>query len=325
MERLSAHTMTRRSLLALGGAALAAPALGGIAAAQSAAAGLMPLRVSYIPFESSAQLFYAAELGLWQKAGLDVQLIPNPFGAAIAAAVASNAVDIGYATVMTLAAAHSKHLPFTIVAPANAFSSSVPPNGMLVSASPDVKTGKDLNGKTIGSPGLNTLGEYGVRAWVDATGGDATTLRFVEIPFPEMPAALQTHRIDAAYVAEPYYEEAKKTSHPVTTEFEAIAKDFLVAGWFTTTDWATAHAPAVAKFAGVIHDATEWASKNPAACVDIIVKYLKVDRAVVAASPRAYFAKSLSPSLTQPGIDVTAKYAKFPAFPASELIWSGKA
>jgi NitT/TauT family transport system substrate-binding protein len=313
---MTAH-LSRRRALAAGGAALVAPFI----AARASAQARTTIRVAYIPFEASAQLFYASELGLWEKAGLDVELTPNPFGAAIAAAVVSGAVDVGYATVMTLASAHTKRLPFTILAPANAFSVDQPMTGALMSASPDVKTGKDLNGKTIGSPGLNTLGEYGVRAWVDANGGDAATLHFVEIPFPEMAAALQTKRIDAAYIAEPFYESAKKTAHPVALEFDAIAKEFIVAGWFTTTDWANAHAPAAAKFAGVIRDATDWAQKNPAACVDIIVKYLKVERNVVAASPRAYFAKTLAPALIQPGIDLTARYAKFPPFPASELIY----
>jgi NitT/TauT family transport system substrate-binding protein len=318
MHHHAPASLSRRNALALGGAALLAPFVAGRASAQSPAT----VRVAYIPFEASAQLFYASELGLWEKAGLNVELTPNPFGAAIAAAVASDAVDIGYATVMTLASAHAKHLPFTIVAPANAFSVTQPVTGQLMSADPDVKTGKDLNGKTIGSPGLNTLGEYGVRAWVDANGGDASTLHFVEIPFSEMTGALATKRIDAAYIAEPFYESAKKTAHPVAIEFDAIAKEFIVAGWFTTTDWASAHAPVIAKFAGVIHDATEWAQKNPAACVDIIVKYLKVDRSLVAASPRAYFAKTLSPALIQPGIDLTAHYAKFPTFPATELLFT---
>jgi ABC-type nitrate/sulfonate/bicarbonate transport system substrate-binding protein len=318
MNDFSPARLSRRHLLALGGAALAAP----LVARRASAQALATVRVAYIPFEASAQLFYASELGLWEKAGLNVELTPNPFGAAIAAAVVSGAVDIGYATVMTLASAHAKHLPFTIVAPANAFSVNQPLTGALMSASPDVKTGKDLNGKTIGSPGLNTLGEYGVRAWVDATGGDASTLHFVEIPFSEMPAALETKRIDAAYVAEPFYETAKKTSHQVAMEFDAIAKEFLVAGWFTTTDWANAHAPAVAKFADVIRESTDWAQKNPAACIDIIVKYLKVDRSVVASSPRAYFARTLSPALVQPGIDLTAHYAKFPTFPAGDLTFS---
>jgi NitT/TauT family transport system substrate-binding protein len=308
--------LSRKAALAALGAAAVLPALGAPAHAQSQPA----IRVAYIPFESSAQLFYAKELGLWEKAGLTVELQPNPFGAAIASAVASNAIDIGYATVMTLASAHAKHIPFGIIAPANAFDITQHPNGMLVAASANVKTGKDLNGKTIGSPGLNTLGEYGVRAWVDANGGDASTLRFVEIPFSEMAGALGTGRIDAAYVAEPFLADAKKAGHAVTIEFDAIAKAFLVAGWFTTNDWAKAHPEAVKKFAASMRDASDWALKNPAKCPDILAKYLKVDAATVALAPRAFFARTLVPSNIQPGIDLTAKYAKFPTFPAQELI-----
>jgi NitT/TauT family transport system substrate-binding protein len=314
----SCRSIDRRGALAMLGAAATLPVLGAPAEAQSA----MTIRVAYIPFEASAQLFYAAELGLWTKAGLNVQLTPNPFGAAIAAAVASNAVDVGYATVMTLASAHSKKIPFTIIAAANAFDVSQPPGGMLMSASKDVRKGVDLNGKIIGSPGLNTLGEYGVRAWVDAGGGDATTLKFVELPFSEMPAALAAGRIDAAFVAEPFLTPAKKVAHTVGVEFDAIANSFLVAGWFTTNDWAKNHQRAVALFAQSMRDAVDWAKQNPAKCPDILAKYLKVDPVQVAATPRTFFAKTLDPAQVQTGIELTAKYAKFDTFPASELIYS---
>jgi ABC-type nitrate/sulfonate/bicarbonate transport system substrate-binding protein len=318
MKSLSCRSVDRRGALSLLGAAAALPLLRTPAAAQNA----LTIRVAYIPFEASAQLFYAQELGLWNKAGLTVQMQPNPFGAAIAAAVASDAVDVGYATVMTLASAHAKKLPFTIIAPANAFDVTQPPGGMLMSANKDVRKGIDLNGKLIGTPGLNTLGEYGVRAWVDAGGGDATTLRFVELPFSEMPAALASGRIDAAFVAEPYFSQAKKTgAHTVSVEFDAIADSFLVAGWFTTTDWAKSHARAVALFAQSMHDAADWAQKNPAKCPDILAKYLKMEPAQLAASPRTYFAKTLDPAQVQTGIDLTAKYAKFQTFPAQELIY----
>jgi NitT/TauT family transport system substrate-binding protein len=318
MKISSCPPVCRRSALSLLGAAATLPLLGAPAQAQT---GATTIRVSYIPFESCAQLFYAKELGLWTKAGLNVELSPNPFGAAIASAVAAGAIDIGYATVMTLASAHAKHIPFTIVAPANAFDVTQPPAGMLVAADPNVKTGKDLNGKTIGSPGLNTLGEYGVRQWVDSNGGDASTLKFVEIPFSEMTGALATHRIDAAYVGEPFFEDAKKIARPVAIEFDAIAKSFLVAGWFAMPDFIKAHADAVSRFAVTMSEAADWAAKNPAKVPEILAKYLKVDPATAAQSPRAFFAKTLAPANIQPGIDLTAKYAKFPSFPAQELIW----
>jgi NitT/TauT family transport system substrate-binding protein len=318
MKNLSCRSVDRRAALSLLGAAATLPLLSAPAAAQSD----MTVRVAYIPFEASAQLFYAKESGLWNKAGLNVELQPIAYGAAIATAVASNAVDVGYSTVMTLASAHAKKIPFTIIASANAFDVSQPPGGMLMSASKDVRRGVDLNGKTIGTPGLNTLGEYGVRAWVDAGGGDATTLKFVELPFSEMPAALASGRIDAAFVAEPFLTPAKHSAHTVAVEFDAIANSFLVAGWFTTTDWAKNHQRAVALFAQSMRDAVVWAQANPAKCPEILAKYLKVDQAQVASTPRTYFAKTLDPLQVQPGIDLTAKYAKFSTFPAQELIYS---
>ncbi len=224
---------------------------------------------------------------------------------------------------MTIASAHSKKLPFTILAAANAFDVSQPPGGMLMAASKDVRKGVDLNGKTIGSPGLNTLGEYGVRAWVNAGGGDDSTLHFVEIPFSEMPAALANGRIDAAFVAEPFLTQAKKLGvHTVAIEMDSVATSFLVAGWFTTTAWANAHQRAAALFAQSMHDAVVWAQQNPSKLPDILAKYLKVDPAQVATTPRTYFAKALDPRRFQPGIDVTAKYAKFETFPASQIIYA---
>lgn len=301
------------------GAAAALPVLRAPASAQSD----MTVRVAYIPFEASAQLFYAQESGIFGKAGLTVELQPNPFGAAIAAAVSSDAIDVGYATIMTLASAHAKKIPFTVVAAANAFDVSQPAGGMLMSASKDVRKGVDLNGKTIGSPGLNTLGEYGVRNWVDAGGGDASTLHFVEIPFSEMPAALASGRIDAAFVAEPFLTQAKKLGvHTVAVEMDAIANTFLVAGWFTTEQWANGHQRAVAVFAQSMRDAVVWAQQNPSKLPAILAKYLKVDPVQEASMPRTYFAKSLDPAQIQPAIDVTAKYAKFPTFPAREIIYS---
>jgi NitT/TauT family transport system substrate-binding protein len=309
-----AFRLSRRSALAT---------LGALAATRAAlrAQTLPVVRASYIPFENSGQLFYGKELGIFAKHGFDVELQPNPFGAAIASSVASNAVDVGYATVMTLAAAHVKGIPFVIVSPANQFEASKPAGGKLVAASAAVKTGKDLNGKTIGSPGLNTLGEYGVRAWVDANGGDAATLRFVELPFPEMSAAMTSGRIDAAFVAEPFLQQAEKANHVVALELDAVAKNFLVAGWFTTSDWAHGHADLVRRFDAGMREASDWAEKNPQLTLDILVKYLKVERATLLASPRADIAHDLNPALIQPGIDVTARYAKFPTFPARDLIY----
>jgi hypothetical protein len=53
----------------------------------------------------------------------------------------------------------------------------------------------------------------------------------------------------------------------------------------------------------------------------MVARYLKADPALTAQTRRPHYAEALVPSQVQPYIDVTARYAKFAPFPASELIY----
>jgi NitT/TauT family transport system substrate-binding protein len=316
-----AQALTRRRALALlvGGAAAAAGMTARIEAAPTV------LRVAYIPIENCAQVLYAKELGFFASANLDVQLQPIPYGSAIASAIAANTIDIGYAATVTVATAHSHGLSFVFVAPANEFSVQKmpqPTSGIVVSATSTIRTGRDLNGKTFGTAGLSSLAEFAPRAWVDANGGDSTTLKFVELPFSQLPEALATGRVDAAFITDPFFSQAKANGRVLGYGLDAVAKEFLVGGWIATSAWATAHPAEVAAFAGAVSRATVWARANPAKAVDILVRYLKVDPAIVSSTQRSLFADTLSPALVQPGIDNAARYGKFAHVPAEELIYA---
>jgi NitT/TauT family transport system substrate-binding protein len=311
--------LSRRSILAAGLAACAVPLLPRPARAQDAQA----LRIAYQPYAYSAQVLYAREMGIFAKAALNVTLQEIAFGSALATAVASGAVDIGIATVNTLAVAHSKKLPFVIIAPAATFDARKPATGYLMAGNQaGIKTGKDFNGKTIGTPGLATLGEYGVRAWVDANGGDSSTLKFQELPFSQMPAAFAAGRIDAGFIGDPFLAEARKYAHPVAREMDAMGQEYMITAWFSTTSWAAAHPDAVARFAAAMRETSTWAAKNPQKCVDILAQTFKQERSTIDPAGLPSFPQRVTPTLLEPMIGVTAKYGKFAAFPADELIYT---
>ena len=79
------------------------------------------VRVAVPPSEDAAAIHFADDMGFLAKAGLavDVQTMQN--NPAIAAAVASGAVDIGHGGVDTLAASHSKGIPLRIIAPSGEY------------------------------------------------------------------------------------------------------------------------------------------------------------------------------------------------------------
>jgi NitT/TauT family transport system substrate-binding protein len=311
MSRAAAARLVLAALLTL--CASAAPGTGQTVAT---------VRIATIPAENGAEVYYAKEMGFFAKAGLNVEVQSIQNSGAIASAVASNAVDIGYGTLVPLSLAHIKEIPFVIVAPTVVYTSAAPNSALVVAAGSPIRSAKDLTGKTVGINGIGNISEYGPRAWIDRSGGDSTSVKFLELAFSEMPAALAAGRIDAAWLTEPYLASAKKNGRVLADAFDAIAKEFLIGGWFTTSQWAKDHPDAVARFAAVIRETAAWANKNPAKTADILVKYTKIDPATVATTVRSHYAERLTPSLMQPVIDVSAKYGKFAPFPAADLIYA---
>ena len=295
-----------------------------VAGVRSGDAQTMRLSVLLPPVDTAAEIFIAQDLGFFAKQGLDVQIEPGTNGSAIAAAVSTDAVDIGYSDLVTLAKAHVKGIPFVAVAPAAIWTSAAPTAALVVQAGSPIKSAKDLAGKVIAIPGLATLAEYSPRAWIDENGGDDTTVKFVEMPYSAMPAAITAGRIDAAYIAEPYLADLRSSVRILGYAHNAVAKVFLQSAWFTTPQWAKGHPELVRRFAAAMRETAIWANQktNYPRSGEILAKYSQTDPAVIAKMARATFGVALTAASIQPAIDVAAKYGDLAGFPASALIYT---
>lgn len=313
----SAFTRARALTYLAGGTAVCS--ISSVALAQAPTT----LRVAISPAENAAEAYYAKDMGFWAKAGINITIQRFPAAPAIVPATISNAVDIGWSTVDVLAAAHQKAIPITIIAPAADYSSPITQGiaALILPATSPVRQAKDLNGKIIAVPALHSIAAIGLREWLDKNGGDSTSIKYVEIPFPAMPAALDAGRVDAAWEAEPFVGIAKKGRRVLAYGFDGIAKRFLIAAWFTTPQWANEHRDLISRFATVIHETAVWANENPKQSGEILAKYTKISPTVIATMTRSHFAEDLSAALMQPLIDASAKYNGFSPFPAQELIY----
>jgi NitT/TauT family transport system substrate-binding protein len=298
------------------------------ATARAGAQTLTPLRVGLIPGDMSGQVFFGKDLGLFSKAGFDLQISPTNNGPAIAAAIVSGSLDVGYSNPVSLVIAHDKGLPFTILTAANMYRSDAPTTGqLLVLKTGPIQTAADLNGKTIAVGGLNIITHIAARAWIDANGGDSSTVHFIEVPLPAMPAAVQAGRIDAAMFNAGIDPTLGKPGDPfriLANAFNAYSPYFAAGTWFTTKTWLAAHPSDAAKFVRVMRDASKWAAAHPHEAAQMLSTNLKEDlHAVDTATPVDYGA-AVTPAMIQPVIDLCAKYNVIKArFPAADLIAAG--
>jgi NitT/TauT family transport system substrate-binding protein len=302
MNDLRAKTISRRTFTAaLGGAAAAAltrPAY---------AEPISPLNVVTILVDTSSQPFYATEMGFFKKSGLDAKTTIVASGAVAIPAVVSGTYDIGNSSVGSIAAAIEKGLPLTIVAAGGVYDSGAPTTAIFVRDKEPIRSGKDLNGKTIGVNGLSDLIYVASRAWLARTGGDLDTMKFVEVPFSAQGAALQRGTIDAVAGAEPAFTIAKLRygARAIAFPYDYVnaKKPFTITAWFATIDWAQAHPDVIKKFQASMTQTARWANANQARSATILGKYIALDPDVLKTMARSKFATSLDAGPIQPALN----------------------
>jgi NitT/TauT family transport system substrate-binding protein len=269
--------------------------------------------------ESDAQVYYAQELGYFSRAGLTVDIQTMSNGAAIASAVAGGALQIGSSNILAIATARQRGLPFVFIAPGGQYRDAVPTTEIVTALGSPLRTGKDLNGRTVGTISLRALDQFSAMAWIDQNGGDSSTVKFVEIPTSEMTAALDRGTIDAAQMAEPFLSANRAKVRVLGKPYGAVAKQFLIAGWFAKADWVAQNPDVVKRFNEAIAQTAQWANANPAKASAILEKYSKIP-----ANPNANhlsYARTLDAAAIDPVLALGLKYkALTQTLAASELI-----
>jgi NitT/TauT family transport system substrate-binding protein len=305
--------LTRKAALVLGSSFIAAPAL--------ARADAPTLHVGMNTNEITAQAYYAQEAGIFTKNGLNVEIEKLPGGNAVAAAIVGGSLQAGASNCMSFASSVLKGLPFTAIAPGAISDVAHPLSGVAVAADSPVRSAKDLTGKVVSVNSLGSTDQRAVMAWLDANGGDAKSVQFIEIPPAAVPQALSQERIAASAMFEPYLSLGRAAGLRVLGDpYVAIAPRFLATLWIATPAWANDNKSIVRSFAKSLVEGTQWSLNNSDRAVALLSDWtkMKVDKL------RQPMALTLDPAMLQPLLDVAAKY-KLLARPlvAADLIWKG--
>ncbi len=295
----------------IGAAALARPAL----------ADPATLKVGAAPIESQAQVFFADDQGFFKRNGLNaVEIVPVRNGAASAAAVASGDLALGCISIVSFAQAVSRNLPFVAIAPGSLYDSAAP-NGFLVVAPASPVTGaKDLNGKTVGCSSLGGIDQLAFQSYMEKNGGDATSLKFVEIPQAAILDAVLAGRLDAAALHDPEFTAGKDRLRVLADGQASISKRYVESAWFTTRDWLAKNKETARRFGDAVIAGGAWAMANPEAAAAVMAKRTGFREPIV----RQKFATTRDPALIQVLLDAAARNKITPQLNIADFSWNGK-
>jgi NitT/TauT family transport system substrate-binding protein len=241
--------------------------------------------VGVIPILDVAPIYLGKEKGIFSKHNIELTLTQAQGGAAIVPAVQSGQFQFGFSNVVSMMLAAEKGLPIKVVANGN---NSTGEDGkdfasILVKGDSPIKTAADLAGKSVAINTQKNIADTAVRASIRKAGGDPKNVKMVELPFPDMPAALAAGRVDAAFIVEPGQSAARaQGARSIASSYVDVAPNLTVAVYFTSQKLIADNPDLVKRFTDAIKESLAYADGNPDEARQVIGTYTKIPPEVVA-------------------------------------------
>ena len=250
---------------------------------QASGGGTKQVKAGVIPILDVAPIYLGKEKGFFSKRGIELTLETGQGGAAIVPGVVSGQFQFGFSNVTSLLIAQSRGLPLKVVANGVASTGKDKADySGIVTKDDAIKTAADLEGKQVSVNTLKNIGDTTIRASVRKAGGDPSSIKFVELAFPDMPAALDAGRVDAVWVVEPFLSATLGAGgHLVASNYVDTAPDLTVALYFTSEKLTKDDPDLVSKFIEAVNESLAYADAHPDEARQVLTSYTQINEAVI--------------------------------------------
>jgi NitT/TauT family transport system substrate-binding protein len=261
------------------------------------------LSLLYAPTTGLMPSYIAKDHGIFQKHGLDVDLVLLTNQGAVISALIGGSAQIVTPSALAVIQASDQGIDVVFVA-SSSMSPSKSRSGIFVKNDSGIHNAKDLIGKKIGVPSLNTLIHVIARRWLEIEGVDYNKVNFAEIGFQQMYDTLNAGIVDGVSAIDPYYGKLQQIGYVVGNPDESLPKNTLTSVYAASGDWADSHKTTVAAFRQSLQEAIEFIDTHDAEARAALVKYTKQPEAVVAATPMPELQVTVHPEQVQFFIDL---------------------
>jgi NitT/TauT family transport system substrate-binding protein len=257
------------------------------------------ITVGTLPAGDYAPLWIAQDQGFFEEEGLEVTIEIIAGGAVGVTQLVSGELDFSSATWANVLSAVSQGLELQVVREGTD-SSKEGINGIIALEGSGIESVEDLRGKTVSVNTLQSATELQVRDCFDTAGLGPDDYELVEVPFPEVAAAVSQGRIAAGLVPEPFVTIAKGEGI-VPILFPSVCNEDQekspLINWVTSSRFASENPEAVAAFVRALDKATELALDDPEVVTEILPTFTTLTPELAAAITQPSFVRDGTPNL----------------------------
>jgi ABC-type nitrate/sulfonate/bicarbonate transport system substrate-binding protein len=235
------------------------------------------LTVGTLPIVDVAPVHLAIAEGLFEDEGLTVTPEVMQGGAAAIPALQGGDLDIAFGAWPSFLIANQQGIGLQAVSDGVAATPGF--TEFLAAGGSDLEDNPaGMAGTTVALNTLGNLGELALRATLQDAGLEYSDVTAVELPFPDMGAALDGGTVDVIWAVEPGV-TGNKTNLGAVTVIDSYVDEmegFPVAGYFVTTEFAEQNPNTVAAFTRAIQAAAEMLNEDTQVVIDTVGTYTEL-------------------------------------------------
>ncbi|WP_194396859.1 ABC transporter substrate-binding protein [Microbacterium atlanticum] len=239
---------------------------------------LTTVRVAALPIAETGALWAAMEEGIFEEHGLEIEVVPSQGGANAIPALLSGDIQFAIGQPFGPIRADLQDLGVVIVgnyANSNAEGDDV--NAVVALGDAGITRPADLAGKKVSVNTIGAAGDLTIRKAVQDDGGDPSTIEFVEVAFPDVPAQLEAGTMDAAWAPDPFRGIIVGGGGvSVVQPYQATIPGLTVLTNITTQAMLDEDPELVTAYSEAMAEALDWAAENEEAVRAAIATNLEI-------------------------------------------------
>ncbi len=315
----------RRFWLGLGGVLMVVFLGGGIEPAGGQEKRPATIRVASQPLTNFTPLLIARDKGWFAEENLNVTWTAITAAALAVEAVYGGSAEFGGGGILEPMVARGNGLDIMFAVAGCRVRSAPPDNfGLFVRANDSIKTPADLVGKRVSAGLINSVSHVHTVEWLRKHGVDARSVKFVELPFPQMSDALLQNRLDAVWNVEPFVTVMMQagTARVLAYPYHENVPGMDITAYFAKESWLKANADAARRFKRAIDRATAYLNSAPKdERNDWIAKFSGVKPELVAKMNLPLFTSEFNVDSLRANLELAARHNLMKPFDVRSMIW----
>jgi NitT/TauT family transport system substrate-binding protein len=283
--------------------------------------GPTSITVGTLPIANAAPMYLGMEKGFFEDENLEIKPQVGEGGAALMPMLLSGDAQFAFVGVIPAITAVAKDLPVKIVTSSDDAAATEDKDWqtLVVPKGSPIESVEDLPGKTVAVNALRGLAEVVISRSLEKQGVDYGEVELLEVPFPEMPAALEQKRVDAALLTEPFLSAVlAEGGTQIDAPSVETVPNFPNGVYVASEQYIGENGDVVDRFERAMNKSLEYAEANPDEVRRIIPTYTETPEAAVQNMRLPVFDAELDQKGIELEADLTAKYGIVEEAPAYE-------